>query len=113
MKILELLQKAKELYFENRGKAGMCWAIKIVASQHKTREELRDKGHVPYAEIVKQIPEFNPFYLKAHRAQELAANINLTVGLEFWWDVKLVEPRINAFDKLIKVYENSDKKFVW
>jgi hypothetical protein len=90
----------------------MCWAIKVVANQHKTREEQR-KGHVPYAEIVKQIPEFNPFYLKAHRAQELAININLTVGLEFWWDVELVEPRIKAFDTLIEIYEDYNREFVW
>lgn len=112
MSILELLVKAKKLYLDNQGKAGMCWAIKIVANQHKTREEQR-KGHVPYAEIVKQIPEFNPFYLKAHKAQELAININLTVGLEFWWDVELVEPRINAFDILIELYEDIDREFVW
>lgn len=112
MSILELLQKARKLYLENQGKVGMCWAIKIVANQHKTREEQR-KGHVPYAEIVKQIPEFNPWYLKAHKAEYLAINRHLQEGLEFWWDVECVEPRIKAFDTLIEIYEDIDREFVW
>ena len=41
MSILELLQKAKKLYLENQGRAGMCWCIKVVANEGKSREELR------------------------------------------------------------------------
>lgn len=114
MKILELLQKAKELYFENRGKAGMCWCIKIIVNQNKTRKEQSDKGHVPYTSIKAQIPEFNPFYLEAPEVQcKILGNPFLEIGLEFWWDINDSESRIEAFDKLIKAYENSDKEFVW
>ena len=113
MQISELLQKAKKLYLENQGKAGMCWAIKVVANQHKTREEQR-KGHVPYAEIVKQIPEFNPFYLNAPEVQcKILGNPYLEIGLEFWWDVNDSESRIKAFDTLIELYEDIDREFVW
>ena len=35
MLILELLQKAKRLYLENQGKAGMCWCIKVIANEGK------------------------------------------------------------------------------
>ena len=113
MSILELLQKAKKLYLENQGKVGMCWCIKVVANLNKSREEQRDRGYIPYASIKAQIPEFNPWYLKAHKAEYLAINRHLQEGLEFWWDVELVEPRIKAFDTLIEIYEDIDKEFVW
>ena len=113
MKILELLQKAKKLYLENQGKVGMCWCIKVVANEGKSKEEQRNRGQVPYASIKSQIPEFNPWYLKAHKAEYLAINRHLQEGLEFWWDVKCVESRINAFDTLIEIYENIDREFVW
>ena len=113
MSILELLQKAKKLYLENQGKVGMCWCIKVVANEGKSREEQRDRGHIPYASIKAQIPEFNPWYLKAHKAEYLAINRHLQEGLEFWWDVECVEPRIKAFDTLIELYEDIDREFVW
>lgn len=113
MSILELLQKAKKLYLSNQGKVGMCWCIKVVADLNKSIEERRDRGQIPYASIKSQIPEFNPWYLKSHKAEYLAINRHLQEGLEFWWEVTDVEPRIKAFDTLIKVYENSDREFVW
>ena len=113
MQIIELLQKAKALYLENQGKTGMCWCIKVVANQDKTREEQRDKGHVPYPSVKAQIPEFNPFYLNAHKAEYLATNRQLHEGLEFWWDINYVEPRIKAFNTLIELYKDCDKEFIW
>ena len=113
MSILELLVKAKKLYLENQGKVGMCWCIKVVANLNKNREEQSDKGHVPYASIKAQIPEFNPWYLKSYKVQYFAINQQLSVGLEFWWDVECVEPRIKAFDILIEIYEDIDREFVW
>ncbi len=113
MSILELLQKAKKLYLSNQGKVGMCWCIKVVANEGKSREEQRDRGQIPYASIKSQIPEFNPWYLKSLKAEYLAINRHLQEGLEFWWDVECVEPRINAFDTLIEIYEDIDREFVW
>lgn len=113
MKILELLQKAKELYFENRGKAGMCWCVKVIANEGKTGHEQNHKGYVPYSVIVSQIPEFNPYFLEAPIIPLMESGVYFEIGLEFWWDIDSIGSRINAFDKLIKVYENSDKEFVW
>ena len=48
MSILELLQKAKKLYLEHQGKVGMCWCIKVIANEGKSREEQSNKGQVPY-----------------------------------------------------------------
>lgn len=109
MQIIELLKKAKALYLENQGKAGMCWCIKVIANEGKTRHEQSNKGHVPYASIKAQIPEFNPDYLEG----TVKILPNLEVGLEFWWDVDSIRPRINAFDKLIELYKDSDKEFIW
>ena len=113
MLILELLVKAKKLYLENQGKAGMCWCIKVIANEGKSREEQSNKGQVPYTSIKAQIPEFNPFYLKSYKAEFFAINQHLAVGLEFWWEVDDVESRIKAFDTLIELYEDIDREFVW
>lgn len=113
MSILELLQKAKKLYLSNQGKVGMCWCIKVIANQDKHPLEQSRRGQVPYTSIKAQIPEFNPWYLKAHKAEHLAINRHLQEGLEFWWNVECVEPRIKAFDQLIEIYEDIDREFVW
>ena len=113
MKIIELLQKAKELYFENQGKCGMCWCIKVIANEGKTRHEQIHKGYVPHSVIVSQIPEFNPYFLEAPIAYVTELDAHFKIGLAFWWNIDSIESRINAFDKLIKLYENSDKEFVW
>lgn len=113
MLISELLTKAKKLYLENQGKVGMCWCIKVIANEGKSREEQSDKGHIPYASIKAQIPEFNPFYLKSYRVQYFAINQQLSVGLEFWWDINDSRSRIKAFDELIELYEDFDREFVW
>lgn len=114
MQIVELLKEAKKLYLKNIGKAGMCWCIKVIANLNKNREEQQDRGHIPYASIKAQIPEFNPFYLNASEVQcKILSHPFLVVGLEFWWDINDSESRIKAFDELIKLYGNSDKEFVW
>lgn len=113
MKILELLQKAKKLYLEHQGKVGMCWCIKVIANQDKHPLEQSRRGQVPYASIKAQIPEFNPFYLKSYKAEFFAINQQLSVGLEFWWEIDDIDSRIRAFDTLIKLYEDIDREFVW
>lgn len=113
MKVLELLNRSKALYLENQGKVGMCWCIKVIANEGKSREEQRDIGHIPYACIKAQIPEFNPFYLKSYKVQYFAINQQLSVGLEFWWDIEDSDSRIKAFNELIELYEDIDRDFVW
>jgi len=113
MQIIELLKKAKELYLKEKGKCGMCWCIKVIANEGKSREEQRDRGHVPYAVIVAQIPEFNPRYLKSYKNVYFAVRSELNVGLEFWWAIEDTRSRIKAFDTLIEIYEDIDREFVW
>ena len=113
MSILELLVKAKKLYLENQGKAGMCWCIKVIANEGKSREEQRDRGQAPYSVIVSQIPEFNPYFLEAPIISLIESGVYFEIGLEFWWDINSIGSRINAFDKLIGIYEDIDREFVW
>lgn len=113
MLISELLQKAKKLYLSNQGKVGMCWCIKVIANEGKSREEQRDRGHIPYASIKAQIPEFNPRYLKSYKNVYFAARTELNVGLEFWWEIRDTRSRIKAFDTLIEIYKDYNKEFIW
>lgn len=116
MQVIELLKEAKSFYIEKLSKGthvGMCWCIKIIANEHKSRSEQSNKGHVPYNSIVAQIPEFNPEFLEVTNLEKFKKNTYLQVGLEFWWDIMDSDSRINAFDKLIKLYERTDKEFVW
>ena len=111
MQIIELLKEAKKLYLKNRGKVGMCWCIKVIANENKSRSEQSNKGQVPYNIIVAQIPEFTPEFFSATPRRKWVKGFN--IGLEFWWDINDSESRIKAFDELIKLYENVDREFVW
>lgn len=113
MLIVELLQKAKKLYLENQGKCGMCWCIKVIANEGKTRQEQSNKGHVPYSSIVAQIPEFNPDFLAGDYHELTTRPEGISVGLCFWWNIIRTDVRIDAFDKLIELYKDSDKEFIW
>lgn len=112
MLISELLTEAKNLYLKNIGKAGMCWCIKVIANQNKTQKEQSDKGQIPYSDIVKQIPEFNPNFFNIPLKYLWKQNLSYA-GLDFWWDINDSESRIKAFDKLIGLYEDIDREFVW
>lgn len=111
MQIVDLLKKSKELYLENQGKTGMCWCIKVIANEGKSKEELQKIGHVPYTYIKAIIPEFTPEFFGATPRRKKVKAFN--IGLEFWWDVNDSESRIKAFDKLIKLYEDVYREFMW
>lgn len=111
MLISKLLTEAKKLYLKNIDKVGMCWCIKVIANEGKSREEQRDIGYIPYACIKAQIPEFTPEFFGATPRRKLVKAFN--IGLEFWWDINDSESRIKAFDKLIKLYEDTYREFVW
>lgn len=117
MLVIDLLKQSKELYLQEiEGKdsvrfPGMCWCIKTTAIKGKSRIEQSSKGHPSYIVIRSNIPEFIPSFLGADIfSKELPP---FCIGLEFWWPVEKTQPRIEAFDKLIKLYENSNKEFVW
>ena len=118
MLIIDLLKQSKELYLQEiEGKdsvkfPGMCWCIKTIASKEKSRIEQSSKGHPSYVVIRNNIPEFTPYFLNADIFYTAYLH-PFCVGLSFWWSVEKTQPRIEAFDKLIELYENSDKEFVW
>lgn len=117
MKIIDLLKEAKALYLKEIEYKdycdfpGMCWCFKVIANKNKSRIEQGQKGHVPYNVIVAQIPEFNPKFFDAPISS--MRNLNILIGLEFWWHVSEVRERVKAFDKLIELYKDSDKEFIW
>ena len=97
MKIVEVLQKAKDIFLHRiqvYTYTGMCVCIKKAINE--------DFSCISDELINKNIPEFNPKFLEA-----------TTPDKPFWWPVSEHEPRIKAFDTLIELYENSDKEFVW
>lgn len=113
MQIIDLLKKSKELYLKEKGKCGMCWCIKVIANKDKHPIEQSRKGHVPYKVIVAQIPEFNPDFLGGDYHELTTRPKEVNIGLCFWWNVNRTDVRIAAFDKLIGIYENVDREFVW
>lgn len=115
MKILELLKEAKKLYLkETRNGSptlwpGMCWCIKIVIIRNIPKYDYKN---LKYSKIKKQIPEFNPEYLESKVMELINKHPAFEVDYLFWWDNEDRLSRIQAFDKLIKAYERSDKEFV-
>lgn len=72
-----------------------------------TKRGVRNTGHPSYAAIKDNIPEFNSGFFGCNP---------LLTGLDFWWDNRLTEPRIKAFNDLIKLYscdERKDIPFIW
>lgn len=57
-----------------------------------------------YKDLVDNIPEFNPEFLKATREVKMA-------GLDFWWGNYDVESRLKAFQVLKDIYKDSPKEF--
>lgn len=111
MLIIDLLKQSKELYLQEiEGKdsvkfPGMCWCIKTIANKGKSKIEQSSKGHPSYGIIRNNIPEFTPSFLGSDHP--------IFLDIEFWWSVEKTQPRIEAFDKLIKLYKGSDKEFIW
>ena len=91
MLIVDVLKEAKELLLELDGDIGMCFCIVWICSCNNLKYTYREN-----------IPEFNSLYL---------------VGIdkpnyEYWWDPNDKQSRIEAFDKLIKLYENSNTSWI-
>ena len=112
MKVYDVLKSAEEIYVEEITKRkdaaypGMCWCLKVAAVKGMDFKEMNGKGHPSYKDLVDNIPEFNPEFLKA-------TAIVKTVGLDFWWDLKDKQSRLNAFRLLRSIYKQSDKEFIY
>lgn len=110
MKVYDVIKIAEETYIEeihNHNTTGMCWCLKVAATKEMDFKERNRKGHPTYKDLVTNIPEFNPEFLKA-------TNPKATVqyaGLEFWWGVNEHKPRLEAFKVLKDIYKESVREF--
>lgn len=85
----QILVRAKELYSSNDDYYGMCAAFED-AFEELNPEKIRS---VSYAYIRDYIPEFNPYFLEA------------PFDSGFWWSPSDHYSRLEAFNKLIALYE--------
>lgn len=110
MKVYDVLKSAEEIYVEEIKKPGtypgMCWCLKVAATKGMDFKEKNRKGHPTYNDLVVNIPEFNPKFLKA-------TAIVKTAGLDFWWALSDKQSRLNAFHILRSIYKQSDKEFIY
>lgn len=110
MKVYDVLKSAEELYVEEIKKSpaypGMCWCLKVAAAKSIDLKERLTKGRPTYNDLVTNIPEFNPVFLKATKPVK-------TAGLDFWWDLSDKQSRMNAFHILRSIYKQNDKEFTY
>lgn len=110
MKVYDILKSAEEIYAEEIKKPGvcpgMCWCLKVAVTKNMDFKEKNKKGHPTYKDLVTNIPEFNPEFLKATKPVK-------TAGLDFWWDLSDKQSRINSFRLLRGIYKQSNKEFIY
>lgn len=107
MKVYDVIISAKTIYISETSHLcypGMCWCLKVAATKGLGFKEKNRKGHPSYKDLVTNIPEFNPEFLKATKAVPYA-------GLDFWWETKDVKSRLNAFEVLESIYKESVREF--
>ena len=107
MKVYDVIISAKSIYISETSHLcypGMCWCLKVAATKGLDFKEKNRKGHPSYKDLVTNIPEFNPEFLKATREVKMA-------GLDFWWGDHDVESRLKAFQVLKDIYKDSPKEF--
>lgn len=106
MKVYDVIKNAKEIYMTEidcGGYTGMCWCLKVAVTRGMDFKEKNRKGHPSYKDLVANIPEFCPeFFGRPKIAQP---------GLDFWWDNKETQPRLDAFDVLEDIYKESVRGF--
>lgn len=107
MKVYDVIRIAKDTYISETSHLcypGMCWCLKVAATKGLDFKEKNRKGHPSYKDLVTNIPEFNPEFLKATKTVQLA-------GLDFWWENTDVKSRLNAFEVLEGIYKESVREF--
>lgn len=93
---LEVIENAKDYYTTKGFNKGMCNAFYMVLYDIHIHI-----NYMPYGQWLGiNIPEFNPKYLTG-----LGASYN-----EYWWNVNDIDSRIEAFNKLINLYETKIKE---
>lgn len=98
MLIVNVLKKTKQFLIKSDKYIGMCECIKCVCYIN----------YIKYTTLqcIKQnIPEFSYLYL--------VSKIDMDVPVhDYWWDPSDKQSRIEAFDKLIDLYKNSNKEWI-
>ena len=82
MKVYDVIKTAEDTYINETSHLsypGMCWCLKVAATKGLDFKDKNRKGHPSYKDLVTNIPEFNPEFLKATKDVQHA-------GLDFWWD---------------------------
>lgn len=99
---LELIKKAKELFVRDPEEyGGMCNAFFTAMYGCYTDSEIeRFIGDI----IRDYIPEFNPEFL----GSVIVFRNHNHMNTHYWWEAYENHLRIEAFDKLISVYERND-----
>lgn len=107
MKVYDVIIIAEDIYINEISHLrypGMCWCLKVAATRGLDFKEKNRRGHPSYKDLVTNIPEFNPEFLKATKDVQHA-------GLDFWWGNYDVESRLKAFQVLKDIYKDSPKEF--
>ena len=107
MKVYDVIISAKSIYISETSHLcypGMCWCLKVAATRGLDFKEKNRRGHPSYKDLVTNIPEFNPEFLKATKDVQHA-------GLDFWWGNYDVESRLKAFQVLKDIYKDNPKEF--
>lgn len=107
MRVYDVIKTAEDTYISETSRLiypGMCWCLKVSAVKGFDFKEKNRKGHPSYKDLVDNIPEFNPEFLKATKTVQHA-------GLDFWWENTDVKSRLNAFEVLESIYKDSPKEF--
>lgn len=94
MLIVDVLKEAKQFLIKSDKYIGMCECISCVC-------KLNSIKYTTLHCIKQNIPEFNSIYLTGRD----------TPVFYFWWALCDKQSRIEAFDKLINLYKNSNKEW--
>lgn len=107
MKVYDVIKTAEDTYINETSHLsypGMCWCLKVAATKGMDFKDKNRKGHPSYKDLVTNIPEFNPEFLKATKDVQHA-------GLDFWWDHNDTKSRLDAFSVLKDIYKESVREF--
>ena len=98
MLIVDVLKEAKEFLSKSDKYLGMCECIKWVC-------KLNFIKYTTLRCIPQNIPEFNYLYLVSSKGMNIPIH-------DYWWDPSDKQSRLEAFDKLIDLYKNSNKEWI-
>lgn len=107
MRVYDVIKIAEDTYISETSHLsypGMCWCLKVAATKGMDFKDKNRKGHPSYKDLVTNIPEFNPEFLKATKEVRHA-------GLDFWWDNNDTKSRLSAFSVLKDIYKESVREF--